>query len=177
MIPTGLGRHWHIATAVILVAVTFFSAFVQSGILAPDLHLLGTNRPFDSQYVGSYAGNIQNLSWRSWTITGVRMASGKPSLILPDRSVITIGRVYSGAPQPFTNRPAHPAVLPFRVGPGQQITVTLVQKDLKICGPVNPNVQFQQDQYDIPIDLVFSTPFGSRNVLETFPVDYGCPHA
>jgi hypothetical protein len=98
MIHRGLGRHWHMATAVILVAVTFLSALVQSGILAPDLHLLGTNRPFDSQYVGSYAGNIQNLSWRSWTITGVQMASGKPSLILPDRSVITIGRVYRGAP-------------------------------------------------------------------------------
>jgi hypothetical protein len=174
MISKGLARHWNMATAAILVAVTFFSALVQSGILAPDLHLLSTGRTFGSQYVGSYQGNIQNLSWRSWTITGVQMAAGKPSVILPDRSVITVGRVYRGVPQPFTNTSAHPAVLPLSVGPGQQITVTLVQKDLRICRPVNQ--QFQQDLYDIPVDLVFSTPFGSRDELETFPVSYGCPH-
>ena len=119
----------------------YLAALVQSGILGPDLTCWARIAPLTPSTSAVPATSNQ---WSMWTSLGVEIASGKPSLILPDRSVITIGRVYRGAPQPFTNRPGHPAVLPFSVGSRQAVDCNYRPKGPEECDPVNPNVQFQQ---------------------------------
>jgi hypothetical protein len=166
-----LGRHWHLAMAVTLVAATLLGALVQSGSLAPDFHVNST---------GPEYAHLQNISWRSWTITSAQLANAKHPIVLPDRSIISRVLVYPGVPQNLTSALEHPAKFPLSVGRGQQITVTLLQEHQKQCPsafdyPLNEIPQ--QDTYEIPVDLVFATPLGARTLVETLLVDYGCPYA
>jgi hypothetical protein len=176
--PKGLGRHWVLVLAVALVALTFFGGLAQAGMLVPSFRANGGGEIGRPLYTDSYAVNLENTSWHSWVITGVDLAQARSSVVLPDKSVITIGRLYNGGLQFMGKKPVRPATLPLSVGPGQQITVSLDQRHRVTCRPKNFSINslVQQDYYNIPVDVMFATPFGTRTVMATFSVEYGCPY-
>jgi hypothetical protein len=168
-----LTRHRHLAITSALVALTLFGALVQSGILAPNFRQLGTGGQLGT---ASVTGNLENVSWRSWTMTGIHLTDPRSPVVLPDKSTVTIGPVYLGQPWITGGKLARPGAFPLVVRPGQQVFVTLVRAHLKNCGqPTNSVVH--PDGYNVPIDLAFSTPIGTRTVVATLVVDYGCPHS
>jgi hypothetical protein len=168
-----LARHRNLAAAVALVGFTLFGALVQSGILAPNFRQLGTGGQLGT---ASVTGNLENVSWRSWTMTGIHLADPRSPVVLPDKSTVAIGPVYLGLPWLTGGKLARPAVFPLLVKPGQQVFVTLVKRHVKNCGQPT-NLVVHPDEYNVPVDLAFSTPIGTKSVVATLVVDYGCPRS
>ena len=179
-------RWRHIAVVVLFIGVVF-GALVQAGVLMPKFGVGsggtgGTSSDGSSQAV--YANTVENQSLRSWTIIGLGLPQGRTES-LPDGSKVHIGGVYRGADVMNVLQGHSPALVPpLTIGPGQQLTVTLVREFPPACRkPIDPRslAQFRNLEaghppppHDLPAVIAISTPLGSRTVATTFSVTYGC---
>lgn len=168
-----LRRTWHVVGAVALLAVTVFAATIQGGVLAPKFDTLGAGTGGDAR-IANYFSDLQNASWRSWTITGVHLAdNGTTRAPSNDEDIVLSLRRGSDGQGPALQR--------LRVGPGQEFTVDLVEKR-HICPlpsgyrtsaqVVEYQLSLVKHQQRLPTVLTVVTPFGPRAYLMTFSV--GC---
>jgi hypothetical protein len=168
-----LGRSWHAASAVVLVAVTVFAATIQGGVLAPRFETVGGGTGGDAR-VANYYSAFQNVSWRAWTITGVQVADSGSTRAQDNGQgiAVSVRRGTDGQ---------GPALQRLTVGPGQRFTVDLVERR-QICHlPPGYRTSAQVVQYNlsrfehkprIPTVIAVATPFGTRTLDTTFRV--GC---
>jgi hypothetical protein len=165
----------------LLVLFTVFGGLVQAGEIAPKFEL-----PSGGGIAGgTYLVSVRNLSWRSWTITGVNLAGGHPIRRLPDGSTVALGASYRGMPSVLLEYATEQHVaMPFTVGDGQWLTLTLVRSHAPNCKPVLPQTPKEMQRYnaavdslsiDVPVSISVGTPLGSRNITTTFNLIYGCP--
>ena len=156
-----LWRRWGIVGGAMLIAVTLLGATVQAGLLAPQF------RSFSGG--GTASGvtfeNIENVSWRSWTITGVHLANP------PVRSGLLGGRIAqaslhrSPAPSPFHLGPALSRLV---VEPGQQFTLELANSRGMCTSSRRRSSSSTPMRTSVVVTV--STPFGNRQLVEPFPV-------
>ena len=169
MAPVGgrFGRGWRVASAVAFLAVVIFGALSQGGLLVPQFRNNG-----GGVSGGSISNSLQNVSWRSWTVTGIHLADKKSTLALRDVKVVRLslypgaGPLYSGAP-----------VRRLTVGPGQTFSVNLVERQSDCSPPPNITNIAQSIQYasspanheqDVPAAITVSTPLGVRTIGTSF---------
>lgn len=153
-------RRWGIVGGAILIAVTLLGATVQAGLLAPQF------RSPSGGGTGSVTfETIQNVSWRSWTITSVHLANP------PVRRALLGGRI---AQVSLHRGPAHspfglgPALSRLVVGPGQQFTLELA--NLRGVCTSSRRRSSSSTPIRTSVVLTVSTPFGNRQLVESFPV-------
>jgi len=84
-----------------LLAVTIFGALSQSGVLVPRFRLSGTGGG-ESSTGTVFSNNLQNVSPRSWTITGIHLADENSARMLPDVHIIRLG-LQTQSSEPWTN--------------------------------------------------------------------------
>jgi len=163
------GRAWYMATAGVLLVVAVFAATIQGGVLAPKFEPSGGGTGL-SESNGSAYLVLQNVSWRSWTITGIRFATDQSPRVLA--SVRTgVLSVHRGG------RGQGPAVATLTVGPGQTFSVDLVQRH-RVCPEPGANLTTAQfERFAATVDnnrknilalISVVTPFGTRTVGSTF---------
>jgi len=176
-------RPWLLAAAA-LFAVCAFGALVQAGLLAPHFgESLSGRGGFGTGNLPAYTTTLRNESWRSWTLTSIRLANGKSTQDLPDGSSVQLAGVLHG--QLGIGSAQAPELLPMSVGPDQQFTVVLVQHHQRSCSqPLTSqsNAQTQRYvaalqslQYRVPVAIDVSTPLGTRSITMNFDISYGCP--
>jgi hypothetical protein len=162
-----LGRRWRVAAAVAFLVVIVFGALSQGGVLAPQFRVSG-----GGVSGGSISNSLQNVSWRSWTVTGIHLADRRSALALRDLKIIRLS-LYKQSDLPYSE----PPVQRLTVGPGQIFSVNLLEK-LKGCSsPPNITSVTAMDRYlispknhetDIPAIITVTTPLGTRTVDTTF---------
>jgi hypothetical protein len=176
---------WNIAV-VILFVVVVFGAIVQTGVLIPKFRDEGERGTISEGFSQIYANTVANQSLRSWTITGLQLPAGT-TVSMSDGSTVHIGGIYRGTvPNPALqgNSPNFaPSLtfgrrqqLPLTIGPGQELTVTLVQKPAPTCRPVimPRDPKHWPHPHNLPAAIAISTPIGSRTVGTTFKVNNMC---
>jgi hypothetical protein len=142
-----------------LIAVTLLGATVQAGLLAPQFRI-----PSGGGTESVTFENIQNVSWRSWTITGVHLANPRVSRALLGGHIAQVSLHRIPASSPFHLGPALPRLV---VEPGQQFTLALVGVR-GMC--TSSRRRMSTTPISISAVLTVSTPFGNRPVAESFPV-------
>lgn len=171
-------RHWRIAAVVALLAVTALSAAIEAGVVLPKFRLSGTGDSGGSTgSPSSYSNVIQNVSLRSWTVTGVHLVDSRSTLELPNVTIVQLSLQHDPSPTLSTgpSRPLHR----LTVGPGQTFTVNLVDKQ-RDCPPV-PNFHTATDaehyfsssanhQHSVPAALTVATPLGTKTIGTTFTI-------
>ena len=139
--PKQIRRHWRTAAVVALLAVTALSATIGAGVLVPKFRPSG-NGISEGSSGSSYSNVIQNVSLRSWTVTGVHLIDSRSTLELPNVTIVQLSLQHETSPMLNTG-PSTLSTVPSRplhrltVGPGQTFTVNLVDKQ-RDCPPV-PN--------------------------------------
>jgi hypothetical protein len=152
-------RYWGVAVGAILIAVTLLGATVQAGLLAPQFR-----NPSGGGTDSVTFENIQNVSWRSWTITGVHLANPRVSRALLGGHIVQVSLHRTPASSPFHLGPALPRLV---VDPGQQFTLALA--DVRgVC--TASRRRMSSTPIRISVVVTVSTPFGNRQVVESFPV-------
>ncbi|MDA8358391.1 MAG: hypothetical protein M0Z95_19355 [Actinomycetota bacterium] len=154
-------RRWGTALGAILIAVTLLGATVQAGLLAPQ---------FRSTSGGGTASgvtfeNIENVSWRSWTITGVHLANPRVTRALLGGRIAGVSLHRGRAPSPFH---LGLALRRLVVAPGQQFSVELANVR-GVCTSSRRRSSLSTPMH-ISVVVSLSTPFGNRQVVESFPV-------
>jgi hypothetical protein len=169
MVPLGgrFGRGWLVAASVAFLAVVIFGAMSQGGFLAPRFRNNG-----GGVSGGSISNSLQNVSWRSWTITGIHLADKKSTLALRDVKVVRLS-LYPGSGLPYGGA----SLRRLTVGPGQTFSVNLVERQSD-CSPPPPIANESQmnrylsspanHEHDIPADITVATPLGTRTIGTTF---------
>jgi hypothetical protein len=161
------GRGWRVAASVVFLTVVIFGALSQGGFLTPRFRDSG-----GGVAGGSITNSIQNVSWRSWTVTGVHLANKESTLRLRDLRIVRLS-LYRGPATPYSGAP----VPRLTVGPGQVFTVDLVEKLDDCSPPPNLKTAAATDRYfsspenhvtDVPAVVTVSTPLGTRTVGTTF---------
>ncbi len=166
---------WPLA-AVTLIAVTTFGASVQMGLLAPHFgDPLSGAGSFGPSTLSSYETTLTNESWRSWTITSIRLTGGKSTQRLPDGILVQFAGVELGQPD-FLHAPNYQR-LPLSVGPDKQFTIALLVRNQPSCPSVSSSEPMQYPQYSLPVTIDVSTPLGTRSVTTAFNINDGCPHS
>jgi hypothetical protein len=176
---------WNIAVVILFVVVAL-GATMQTGVLIPKFRDEGERGTMGGGSSEVYANTVENQSLRSWTITGLELPAGK-TVSMPDGSTVHIGGIYRGTvPNPafHGNAPAYsPSLtsgrrqqLPLSIGPGQELTVTLVQKGAPACRPVimPRDPRHWPPPHKLPAAIAIGTPIGSRTVATTFSVNDMC---
>ena len=166
-------RRWQLAAAIALLVVTVLAATIQGGVLAPKFDAVGDGTGGDAR-VTDYFNDYQNASWRSWTITGVRLVDDGSIRSRTGVHVIDVG-VRRGSDGQGS------ALRRLTVRPGQRFSVDLVVQRQICVLPKGYRTRAQVQQYQLsriehqpslPIDIAVTTPFGTRTVGTTFRV--GC---
>lgn len=163
------GRAWHTAAAGVLLAVAVFAAVVQGGVLAPKFEPSGSGTALSASNGSTYLV-LQNVSWRSWTISGVGFAT--------DQSPKVLASVRTGALSVHRGRSGTgPAIAGLTVEPGQTFSVDLVQRH-RVCPEPGANLttaQFERfaqtvnnNRKNVLALISVVTPFGTRTVGATF---------
>jgi hypothetical protein len=169
-------RPWSIAGTV-LVLLTLFGGLVEAGVVMPKFTVPGTGSEGST-----YSNIIENSSWRSWTITAIRLADGQRSSKLGDGSTVRLGDLYPGEVPPGNSPPI--VAMPYELGAGQSVTLTLVRAHVSKCKnpPLQTSRQLQRfqadiakDLVDIPVEVSVATPLGTRDVPVDFDFSFGCP--
>jgi hypothetical protein len=157
----------------LLVAVALLAATVQGGVIAPRFDPVGGG-DFGTPATSSAFNVLQNASWRSWTITGIRWAADQsPSVLAKVRhSVLSVHAGGNGQ---------GPARSRISVGPGQTFTVNLLRPAPKCDHQLDLNptpTQIQEseqallnEQFSVGAVLSVVTPFGTRTVGTTFQLN------
>jgi hypothetical protein len=132
-----------------------------------------------------YLASIRNSSWRSWTITGINLASGKPIQRLPDGSTVALSASYRGMPDfVLGNAAAQRESIPFEIAGNQVVTLTLVMSHAPSCKPPLFQTPKEMQRFNamatklslhVPVVISVATPLGSRNVTTSFGLIDGCP--
>jgi hypothetical protein len=139
----------------------------QGGFLAPRFRDAG-----GGVSGGSISNLLQNVSWRSWTVTGIHLADTKSTLALRDVKIIRLS-LYGAPDLPYST----PPVKRLTVGPGQSFSATLVEKQTDCPPPGHIWTEAQMDQYlnsskshelTVPADIAVATPLGTRTLGTTF---------
>jgi hypothetical protein len=158
--------------AAALIVVTAFGASVQMGLLVPHFgHPLTGLGSFGQSNMAAYETTLSNESWRSWTVTSIRLANGKSIQGLPDGSLVQFAGVERG--QPDLGQAPNYQRFPLSVGPDQQFTIALVAS----CPNVASSERLQYTQYSLPVRIDVSTPLGTRSITTDFDINDGCPHS
>jgi hypothetical protein len=171
-------RHWRTPAVVALLAVTALSATIEAGVLLPKFRLSGGGAGGGSTgSSSSYSNAIQNVSLRSWTVTGVHLVDSRSTLELPDVTIVQLSLQRFQFPTLGTgpSRPLHR----LTVGPGQTFTVNLVDKQ-RDCPPT-PNFHTEADaaryfsssanhQHSVPAAFTVATPLGTKTFGTTFTI-------
>jgi hypothetical protein len=162
-----IGRRWRVAAAVAFLAVTIFGALSQGGFLVPKFYASG-----GGVSGGSIFNTLQNVSWRSWTVTGIQLADKRAESSLRDVKIVRLS-LYNESQFPYSEPPVHR----LTVGPSQTFSVDLVEK-ITGCSPPPPvTTVAAMDRYlsspknhphDIPAVVTVSTPLGTRTIGTTF---------
>jgi hypothetical protein len=151
---------------VLLLAVTVFGATIQGGLLAPNFHNEGTGYHGNVRYIGA----LENVSWRSWTISDPRLAGGRREAPFEkDRSVVAL-MYRSGS---FDG--SGPAVRHLDLHPGQTVMLR-VEVDGGGCMPAYTftgtfaRLASPQPRHPVTVEATVTTPLGSRTIHQTFEV-------
>ena len=140
------------------MAVVAFGATIQGGILGPQFHTVG-----QAGIKGAQVDSVQNVSWRTWTVTSVHFAD-RPSTraVLNGRTLeLTL---HQG---PITGK-VGPGLASLVIGPGQQFSVRLSGAS-RVCHAPLRDLQGYASlalshQIPIPVVITVDTPFGTKNV-------------
>ncbi len=157
-----LGQPWHLAAGAVLVAVVAFGATIQGGILGPQFHMVGA-----AGINGAQFDSIQNVSWRTWTVTSVHFADRPSTRAVLDGRTLELS-LHQG---PLTGK-VGPGLASLVVGPGQQFSVRLSGAS-RVChyplSSTSGNVQryvrsLLSRQIPIPVEITVETPFGTKRI-------------
>jgi hypothetical protein len=171
------GHHWRTAGLVALLAVTALSATIEAGVLVPKFRPDGGGDGSGGSMGSAYSNVIQNVSLRPWTVTGVHLVDRRSSLELPNVTIVQLS-LQHGPSRPLGTgllRPLHR----LTVGPGQQFTVNLVDKE-RDC-PKTPTFQDSAEfaryvnspanhQHSVPVAVTVATPLGTKTIGTTFTI-------
>jgi hypothetical protein len=158
-----------------LVAISLFAALSQGGFLVPKFRTDGGGSGGGGGYSLSI-NQIQNVSWRSWTVTGAQLTdtgSATPS----DVKVSQVG-LRRNEFQPGFNGPGR-SLRRLTVAPGQEFDVVLVEKqdDCSLPPPITTLAQAQRyehsrqnHEHTIPAVFTVATPLGTRSIATSFTV-------
>ena len=185
--PRRIGRRARMAAAGALLAVSLVATLSQGGLLVPKFDAnsgggTGTYTGSGGGTGGSYSTSsnlVQNVSWRSWTVTGVHLTD-IGSAVPTDVKVIQVGvrrtDYQLGVHGPGRSLPR------LTVAPGQEFDVVLVEKqdDCPAPPPIHTEAQAQrwlnsprQHMHSIPAAITVKTPLGTRSVPTAFTVSCG----
>jgi len=149
---------WRVAIAAVFLVVTTIGAAVQAGVLAPQFRSFsGGGRGNDVTFK-----NVENVSWRTWTITGLHLAGHHARRAAVDGHLIDASLHMA---QPATAFRLAPALSRVVVEPGHQFTVALT--NLRgACASTRRGSMVSLTPIPISVALTVSTPFGKREVVE-----------
>lgn len=159
-------RLWLVAG--LAVALVALGGSIQAGLLAPQFRLLPGEEGVDNAWFDT----IQNVSWRTWTITGVHLANGASSALVSGR-VIRLSLHDGQAP---ADGRVGPALSRLVVGPGHEFNLKLTNFGVTCKVPLH---QLESPSFvsRLPSAVVLSavievaTPFGVRGTEYRFFVN------
>ena len=168
------------ASAVIgLLALTAFAALSQGGLLVPKFRSSGSGRGGSS--VSTLISNtMENVSARSWTVTGVHLTAQESGRTWPDVHILRLGFQRQDLP-PSVNFPG-PMVRRMTVSPGQFFEVSLLEKQSNCPSPQAVTTEGeavrlansrQNHAHILPAAFNVATPLGTRSIAMTLTVNCG----
>ena len=171
-------RSLRLVGAIGLVTVTVVGALSQGGVLVPRFRDIGSGASTGASTESVVSEDIENVSPRSWTITGVHFTDQTAARMLPDVHLVELGL------QPQNDIPSFTEHLSqrLRVSPGQYFDVTLLEKESDCPShffPSNPGQierlksSPQNHQRSIPATLTVATPLGTRSIDTTLSLSCG----
>jgi hypothetical protein len=172
-------RPLHVVGAIGLLTVTVVAALSQGGVLFPRFRGSGSGSS-ESSTGSSFSESMENVSPRSWTITGVHLVDHAAQK-LPDVRITGLGV----QPEDFTPSLSTKTPGPSQrltVSPGQYFNVSLFeeQNDCPSQSPVhclNESLRLegspQNHEHSIPAAITVVTPLGTRSIDTTFSVSCG----
>jgi hypothetical protein len=161
-----------------LLVVTVIGALSQGGVLVPGFRDNGSGGTSGSSTASLVAEDFENVSPRSWTITGVHFSDPAAVRKLSDVRIIAVGA------QPQDTGPSFPEPLHQRltVSPGQYFDVGFLEKesDCPSQSSVRNAAQEQRlassprnHQRSIPAVVTVATPLGTRSIDTTLSMSCG----
>lgn len=175
----GNRRLLHASGVVALLAVTIFGALSQAGVLVPRFRVSGMGGG-ESSASTVVSNTLENVSPRSWTVTGIHLTNQGSTRTLPDVRIIGFG-LQRQNPEPSANFPG-PMLQRLTVAPGQYFYANLVEKqsDCPSQGTIHSQAEALRlaksagnHQHSILAVLTISTPLGARTVGTTFTINCG----
>jgi hypothetical protein len=152
------GRLWHTVAGAALVAVVAVGATIQGGLLGPEFRGNG-----GAGVSGVQFNTIQNVSWRSWTVTSVHFADS------PTTRTVLYGRPLQLSLRrgPVAGK-LGPRLVSVVVAPGQEVSVGLSNASRTCHAPSSDlqrvNRSVFSHEIPIPVVIAVQTPFGTKNV-------------
>jgi hypothetical protein len=163
-----------------LVAVSLLATLSESGVIVPSFHSSGSGGGSGIVRGGTTSTTatnlIENVSFRSWTVTGIRLAhTGSPPHL---SDVMILGLHLELVNDSSDGNALGPPVRRLRVGPGQGFDAVLTEKQDHCPSLPLPLTVAQIDYYrnnpihprTIPAVYTVATPLGTRTIATTFTV-------
>jgi hypothetical protein len=171
-------RSLRVAGAIGLLTVTVLGALSQGGVLIPRFRELGSGGVSGPTTESVVSEDIENVSPRSWTITGVHFTDPAAVRKLSDVRIVDLGV------QPQNDLPNFSEHLSQRltVSPGQYFDVTLQEKENdcpdRSLIPDPGQIQrlessAQNHQRSIPATITVATPLGKRAIVTSLSLSCG----